>query len=251
MSAALPLLKDSDLFQQINVILHKHKYIDEKSFDFRRLYKEIDALYRKDPSVGHALFGYLYHISGNVEYVRHHFLEASKYQHNAGLDHNYAIALLNLGLFEEAQKLYRNFGDPEHGLFVKSFEMGQGSFAFASQIEFAEKAEKMKLEYDKSSLSLIHKIESIFQDNNISDDDVASHAGLVGEVFRENQIFYKFTLPEIFIDDEDEDHPTVSFTYKVDVSAREAVGMYGDLIKRTAQRFNGMLPGVHFSISAA
>lgn len=249
MRTPIPATISSELTEKIAVKqINARSYLDENSLEIRLLMSDAKKLVGVDAFAGHIAIAEIYQLTGNLEKTRYHLNNAKRLSNNIELHGSAAACFVNLGCFGDAQSHYEIIGNPERGMFSKSFELGICSGAFDCLNGYIDQAEKMRLDLTEVPVENIRRVQSVLSDAKISDAEVASILDLAGEVMREENVFYVDETPKITIDDGEFDNPKcVYISYKIDRPGRKVAEMSNSLFIKIATRLDRVSDAIHVS----
>lgn len=251
MTSKLPATISNDLSNETNLLLQSTgHYLDETNLNIRRLLAAAKKLMAVDPFESHIAYALIYQICGDVAKVKDHLRIAEKLGSPLRTTEMSTITNINLGFFSEAQQSYKLCGSPKTGNFLKSLNAGYASLSFLQICDFLDDAIKMNFDLNNVDFETAQKVKNVLQSAGISQEDLSAIVDIVGEILRENKLFYLNNLPDISIEDDVLGAPCVFITFFIKESYENAAKLYGTFIDRLISRFGHIPEAVHVSIQS-
>jgi hypothetical protein len=251
MTSQLPATISNDLINQTNLLLQSTgHYLDESNLDIRRLLAAAKKLMAVDAFESHIAHAIIYQICGNVDKVKDHLRIAEKLGNPLRTKEIATVTNINLGFFSEAQRSYKQYGRPQSGNFLESINAGYASLSFQQICEFLDEAKKMNIDLNNVDLETAQKVNNVLQSAGVSQKDLSAMIDIVGEILRENKLFYLNNLPDIFVEADTMGSPCVFITFFIKESYENAAKLYETFIDRLILRFGHIPEALHVSIQS-
>ncbi|WP_250533478.1 hypothetical protein [Caballeronia sp. AZ10_KS36] len=191
---AIPQPKTKEIIEQINAVQAASPYyvdpmqLTERSRAYRRIKRDVDALFKVDARAAWEATGALKALIGDWKGVQEGF-SASLALGDSGTNRmNWVVNCLNLGMFTEGQNAFAQVGDPEQGYFSKLLAMGIRAGAIELALSYAERAKEMKISLDESRADEIANMREMLRTAGVSDKQIAQHLDVAGTILRRHHI---------------------------------------------------------------
>lgn len=251
MTSQLPATISNDLINETNsLLMNTGHYLDESNLSIKRLLAAAKKLMEANPFESHIVYALIYQICGDVAKVKDHLRIAKNLGDSLTTSRIATATNINLGFFSEAQQNYKQCGSPKTGNFLISLNAGYSCLSFYQICDFLDEAKKMGIDLKNVDLETAQKASSILRSAGVSQEELSAMIDIVGEILRENKLFYLNNLPDIFIRDEPSDAPCVFITFFVKESYENAAKLYEAFIDRLISRFDHIPEAVHVSIQS-
>ena len=191
-----PVPKHNQVNAKINAALESGAYNDPGSFEMRLLRRECEQVVKAEPFMGWALLGSFFSALGDVEEAERCFSASLKLRNDYVTHANYHTNLGNLGLFSKAHQYFVEHGRPEKGQFSMMLGFAQTMGSFQTAVAYAEEAEAMGIELQEQLSESCRKAACLLASEGVSDEQVALHLDVAGEVLRRRRMFY-YDAPKI------------------------------------------------------
>ena len=201
-----PQTKANEIIAELNEIRDKGHYLAKDQFVWKKLEREINQVKKIDPMTGWILSGMACSVAGDYNGVDYCFRNAFNLHPDTESCINMMTTYASLGLRTKVAELYRIFGNPENGYFSSTIHYGLGSGAFQKTAENINIALKMGLEMNGLSeiIETARSAAEILSRHNISDEVIAKHLDVAGQIFRDLNKF-DLSLPQILVEKESRD----------------------------------------------
>lgn len=160
--------------------------------------------------------------------------------------------LANYNQCSLGQKLFATACAPTTGDFWRGSRFAFPIGAFRKLAEFAREAERMHLQsQEAASLEEIYMIDEVLSDLGVTDEDAGRVMELAGDVLAQHGVMFLGPRPEIEIINHSGEQRTFHLTYRIAVSATDAVTMYMKFIEQLFYREIDMPHGFHISFGGS
>jgi hypothetical protein len=230
----IAVTRGNALIADINrVLLQAPRHVSSDDFWFRRVLVEAEKLKATSRHEAHNVLAQLYGIAGDAEQAEHHINTAIHLRYDYAYICNKAVVLSNLGFFSKARAPFMQAVDPRHGLFTSRWNLGICLGCFHALARFDAQARQMNLENIEAVDSrLIGKAVRMLDDIQLSEETLAGALDVVGEMLRENKLFFVGSGPNVFVWDEDPLEHFMSMVFKVRIPVADAIGLDEELGER-------------------
>lgn len=237
MPTAAPKTQSNQVVDEANALLSAaSRYMAEDDFRFLGLARKAQVSTKATPANGHSALSIVYQLSGNEERFRHHIENAIQLSGDPVFLGNRVAGLVNLGRFSAAQEVFARAIDPVNGQFTTVWPMGYNMGAFHSMRRALEKAKQMNLDLGGLDLDSVLKAADVLDKGGVEEHAIARKLDLMGEVMRENRLFYAGTAPLVTAVAEP-GHPVfLQMAFRFEVSDDEAHALYMQFVDRMAER---------------
>ena len=252
---AMPLTADkgSELVEDLNRVLHSSsRYPSPDEFWFRRMLSEANKLKTVNEIEAYNVLAQLYGLVGDVDTARRFINTAILLGGGPLLQINKAVILSNLGYFSEAVEPFVQGINPRAGLFTSRWRLGLALGRVHTLQDLVSQSVAINLEHiDSVDTKLISKMSRLLDEISMTDDQLTGLIDTVGEVLRENRLFFAGDGPEMAVWDDDPLEQHVSFMFALPVPVSEAVELDEQLGHRLFEKHGDLPPEliIHFESS--
>lgn len=241
MSIIRPATIASDVLGEIRALaLSAGHYFSENAPEIRALAAAIDRLQKADAREAFLARAKLYMLCGDVDGAFGQLRKADALGFDRFAIAARAIVQINLGFVSDAQKSVAIAADPTGGYFSSYAPLVVNAGAIRTFEALLCSADKLQLEIDQDFSRKICDAASILAEANITDSEVGKYLDVVGEIMRENKVFYLGDSPDLFVWAKDEANRFIHFTFKLPFDSKTAERLDTDLITRFVDRFGGL-----------
>ena len=241
MSIIRPATIANDVFGEIRALaLSAGHYFSKDAPEIRALATTIDRLQKADALPAFLSRAKLYMLCGDVDGALGQLRKADALGFDRFAIATRVVVLANLGLISDAQKSVAIAADPTGGYFSRYASLVVNTGAIRTFENLLCSAEKLQLEIDQVFARKICDAASILAEANISDSMIGKYLDVVGEIMRENRVFYLGESPDLFVWTKDEANRFIHFTFNLPFDSKTAERLDTDLITRFVDRFGGL-----------
>lgn len=227
-----PRTKGSNVLDRINAVLRETThYLPREDWNVRQLLHLAEDLVQADPPTGHSAIAAVYQLTGDIDAVRHHSANAIKLAPGEPiLSRNYATHLANLGFFSEAQEEFVRIANPERGMMSATWPIGYRSGAFCTMARYLAKARTMELELNGIDVQTAEQAAELLARVDVTDASVAAVLDQVGQVMRDNKLFFVGEGPAVSVWNDPGCSPFIEYVFQFEVPSPDAQRLYLDFI---------------------
>lgn len=220
----MALLQPQSKYNEIAALLAKlqthRRYTDRSTFEWRKLERDSKALRDAVPAEGWTMLAVTYSLVGDIEEANRCIQAALALPLEIEDAMNCITAYIALGMYSEAQGLFRRIALFQKGMLSKTMPLAAptGSFHhFMTEVQRA-KATGMSIA-DNSECEVLADAAKICHEAQLSDEEVARRLDAAGTVLRNNRLLPQVRLtaqniPGVF--------SGVTISYEVDLTPAEA-----------------------------
>lgn len=251
----MPLTADkgSELVEDLNRVLHtSSRYPSPDEFWFRRMLSEANKLKTVNEIEAYNVLAQLYGLVGDVDTARRFINTAILLGGGPLLQINKAVILSNLGYFSEAVEPFVQGINPRAGFFTSRWRLGLALGRVHTLQDLVSQSVAINLEHiDTVDTKLISKMSRLLDEISMTDDQLTGLIDTVGEVLRENRLFFAGDGPEMAVWDDDPLEQHVSFMFALPVPVSEALELDEQLGHRLFEKHGDLPPEliIHFESS--
>ena len=206
------------------------RYYDPNDLRLRQLVKLAKALLKSDAASGWSILGAVGALSGDSEIARDYAEKAIKLSGRTEHILSRASTIGNLGYFSEANRILRSVLTPS---LLTMNVVGWHAIAHGSILALDDAiraAGNMPIAIEDSLRQTVCTAASILRANQVTDEDIGGWLDKLGEILRENRLFYAGTA--ILFATTEEDFDQVDLSYAIDLDSVEVARLTLQLVER-------------------
>lgn len=183
----------SDLVQRINTLFTTSpRHVAKDDFEYRRVLRDCESLIKADALAGYLVLSLAHVLTADLENVEKNIAKAKALagaDSSGRCDFMLSQALLKLGYFSRAQKLFISSSGPESGRFGYRSRIGLVVGAMIGLTAMFQEADAMTLKYDSSvDREGVESLSSVMVDAGVTDEDLAGMMDYLGVVARRHRL---------------------------------------------------------------
>jgi hypothetical protein len=187
---SVPKNRSSEIIGQLNDISGRGSYVDETTFEMRRIKREIEQVLAMDASVGWGLLGSYVSLSGDLDEVKRCFSASLRLAQDPTTHSNYHACLGNLGYLNAAHQYFVEHGKPQTGMLSALTRYAERMGSFQAVVAYSKEAEEMNIELQFPPSEQSFKVAAVLQAAGVSDDQVVRHMDAAGMLLRKHKMFF-------------------------------------------------------------
>lgn len=241
-----PKTKNNDIQFKIDEISDLGMFVSSHDPRVLDINAEIASLHLVDRQAALRLQALMRHLTGDLDGALSVLDKVDLYDPQLEL-----VLYSNFNRCDRAQAIFAKYCGPRNGNFISTAYFASVNGAFHKAAEFAHEALSMQLtELESLPLEQIFMIDKILTEFGVSDAQVGAILEVAGEVLQEHRLLFVGNGPEVEAFDIPGELRAVHMTYRLAVTASEAVSIYLEFIEKLFHRDMELPKGFHVSFGS-
>ena len=187
------------ILQNLNSLKSNGRFIQKGNIEWHRIGFQIDGLINFNPAQGWLMRGVWHSLMGNTQDIHSSIRNVYRLTRSVPVLLDVIGIYTSHGMPSAATQVYAYAANPAHGDLLKALPYAVATGSLQQTVEYLDKARELGMDM-AGSHELIQKIRvaaRMLDAHGISDDVLARHLDLAGEVMREDQRFQ--SLPNLHL----------------------------------------------------
>ncbi len=238
MPSGVPQPNSEQVFEEISLVLRRlTRYLPSTDWDVKRLNKMAEQLSNANEVEGANALATIWQMTGDRDKALRYADHAIDHAQNSLFYCSSKLAILsNLGYFSEALSLFKYCSPPEKGNMTNAWKRGYLCGAFRTMKSHLPKATKMGFELGGLDIDTAARAANVMEKAGVSDEDVAKIMDVAGRVLRDHKLFFVGDGLRVSVFNTEAEHdPFIEISFDLDVSSKEAQGLYLEFVDQVTQ----------------
>lgn len=187
------------ILDSLNTLRSKKRFVQKGNIEWHRIGFQIDGLINFNPVQGWLMRGIWHSLMGNTRDIHNSIRNVYRLTRNVPVLLDVIGIYASHGMPSATTRVYAYAANPKHGSFAQALPYAVATGSLHQTVEHLDKAQELGMDLTVSS-ELIRKIRDaagILDTHGITDEALARHLDLAGEVMREDQRFQ--SLPNLHL----------------------------------------------------
>ena len=193
------LSPEQRILDSLNILRSKGRFIQKGNVEWHRIGFQIDGLINFNPAQGWLMRGVWHSLMGNTRDIHNSIRNVYRLTRSVPVLLDVIGIYVSHGMPSATTRVYAYAANPTHGDLQHALPYAVATGSFQQTIEHLDKAQELGVDLTDNS-ELIQKIRaaaSLLDAHGITDEALARHLDLAGEVMREDQRFQ--SLPNLHL----------------------------------------------------
>ena len=189
--------REQRIIDSLNTLRNKGRFVQKGDIEWHRIGFQIDGLISFNPTQGWLLRGVWHSLMGNTQDIHNSIHNVYRLTRSVPVLLDVIGIYTSHGMPSATTQVYAFAANPAHGDLLKALPYAVATGSLQQTVEYLDKAQELGMDLADSH-ELIQKVRAaagMLDAHGISDDVLAKHLDLAGEVMREDQRFQ--SLPNL------------------------------------------------------